>query len=310
MSATLPKVAVLLPTFNGASYLKEQIESIIAQTSVKVVIYYHDDGSDDDTVSILQSYENYVVEIEGPPTGGAAKNVYYLLTQVDWAEFDFVALADQDDIWLPDKLSRALSIINNIACAAYSSNVQAFWEDGSTKEIIKSQKQKQFDFLFEAGGPGNTHVYSILCANAIREFLIELNPLIRSKIELHDWLIYAYCRHNGITWIIDDYSSLCYRQHGSNVMGASGSYKQWFRRATLLFGDWYFEQVRLIMIAISFRNGKQRFFTDYAPLDSFFWVLRTFDLRRKKSEAIVLSAAIFLRFLKHFYGKSHLRKHD
>ena len=103
-------IAILLATYNGEKYLKEQIDSILSQmdrVSEKCALYVHDDGSTDGTCDILKEYAvshpGKVELLEGPPQGGSTKNFMYMLGEV---ETDYYMFSDQDDVWLPEKIER------------------------------------------------------------------------------------------------------------------------------------------------------------------------------------------------------------
>ena len=110
--ATTPRVLVLLATFNGARWLDEQLDSIIAQQGAQVTILAADDGSTDGTAALVE--RRTAAWLAAPvlaPSGhqlGAAGNFLRLLREAPLTGFDFVALADQDDIWLPGRLARAV----------------------------------------------------------------------------------------------------------------------------------------------------------------------------------------------------------
>lgn len=242
-----PRIAVLLPTFNGAAYLREQIESIRASEAVEVHIFAHDDGSTDGTLAILSQLAGPdLTVLGGPAAGSAAANFFFLIRTAPWDGFDYVALSDQDDIWNANKLSRAVDQIRGRGLDVYASDVLAFWPDGRERYVRKSQPQRTYDHYFEAGGPGNTHVYTIQTARRLRSFLDQMPEQERREIALHDWLIYAYCRQAGLVWGIDQFPGLRYRQHGSNVLGAASGPSAIADRLQRAFGPWYLDQVRRI----------------------------------------------------------------
>jgi glycosyltransferase involved in cell wall biosynthesis len=105
--SSLPEVEVLLATYNGARFLREQLDSIMAQDYGNIRVLARDDGSSDGTVEILDQYAKrfpgcFRVMPTSVPTG-SAKNNFLLLMKASTA--DYICFADQDDVWLPDKLS-------------------------------------------------------------------------------------------------------------------------------------------------------------------------------------------------------------
>ena len=102
-------IAILMATYNGEKYLREQIDSLLNQTCQDWHLYVHDDGSKDGTVNIVKSYaERYpdkVTLLDYPPQGGACRNFLSLLEK---AEARYYMFCDQDDVWLPEKIALSL----------------------------------------------------------------------------------------------------------------------------------------------------------------------------------------------------------
>ncbi len=133
-------------------------------------------------------------------------------------EYDFVAFADQDDIWNLDKLDRATWAIRLRQVDAYSSNVTAFWADGRACLLDKGQPQVAWDYLFEAAGPGCTYVMRHRLMTELKASMLA-NWEALQQVRLHDWYCYAYARSHGFRWFIDPLSSMQYRQHAQNQVG-------------------------------------------------------------------------------------------
>ncbi len=244
------KVAILLAAYNGMAWLEEQIASILCQQGVELSLYISIDPSTDgteawcadlaarhDCVTVLPTEERY---------GGAARNFYRLIRDVDLAAFDFIAFSDQDDIWLPEKLKRAADILATGEYCAYSSNVTAFWEDGRSVLLNKAQPQVTWDHLFEAAGPGCTYVLSRVLARHLKQSMLVNWPMLQ-QVTLHDWFCYAFARSHGYRWFIDPVPTLWYRQHESNQVGANTGIATLMVRYKKIHSGWWFDQVRLIV---------------------------------------------------------------
>lgn len=239
------KVAVLLATYNGEKHIGTQLQSIAAQKNVVVSLFVSDDQSTDSTQSLLN--KNYLKNITLtvlPSTrlGGAAANFFRLLRIVNFSDVDYVAFADQDDIWDFNKLSTAILKIEEEEVDAYSGNVTAFWPNGEKRLIKKSQQLKRWDFLFESAGPGCTFVLTKNLALEIQKFLNK-NEQTTSSIDLHDWFIYAFARSHGYKWFIDEQSFMLYRQHHANAMGANIGLRAKIKRIKRLTNGWYINQI-------------------------------------------------------------------
>lgn len=244
-----PRFLVLLAAYNGMQWIEEQVQSILAQQEVSVAIAISVDKSTDGTeewVTALASNEPRVVVLPlGERFGGAARNFFRLVHDAPLAEYDYFSLADQDDIWHPDKLIRAVNAINANRVDGYSSDVQAFWPSGVEKTVVKSQPQTTYDFLFEAAGPGCTYVFTRDLFIAMQQHLTAKFAEVQS-VTLHDWYFYAFSRANGYRWHIDDVPSMRYRQHASNQVGVNQGTKAFKARLAQVFDGWYLSQAAKI----------------------------------------------------------------
>ncbi|MDH0101601.1 glycosyltransferase [Stutzerimonas stutzeri] len=243
MELDSPKVAVLLAAFNGMRWLETQVVSILGQQGVAVVVYISVDQSTDETLTWCQDLASkdprvIVLPYTGERFGGAAKNFFRLIRDVDFRSFDYVAYADQDDIYCDNKYRAAHEAILKNRCAAYSSNVTAVWPDGRRVLIVKSQPQRKYDFLFEAGGPGCSYVLRVNDALEFKNFLL-VNWSAANEVSLHDWLTYAWFRSSGRMWFIDERSYMLYRQHGGNQLGVNHGAASIKSRLELLRSGWY-----------------------------------------------------------------------
>lgn len=244
-----PCVAVCLAAFNGTRWLPEQLSSILAQTGVAVTVIVSVDKSSDQTEEWFDQQARrdgrVVLLPHGERFGGAALNFFRILRDIDLSSFDYVSLADQDDIWLPDKLQRACQALAQSRADGYSSNVTAFWPDGRRMLIEKSQPQVGWDFLFEAAGPGCTYVMRQALACAIQARL-KSRWADAQQVGLHDWFVYAFARANGYRWVIDDRAGMLYRQHEKNQVGVNKGWKALLHRARKVFSGWGLAQSALI----------------------------------------------------------------
>lgn len=293
------KVAILLASYNGIKYIKEQVDSILNQKEVDATIFVSDDLSTDGTLEYLQDiYKNekrLVYLNSHDKFGGAAKNFFRLIKDVDFSNFDYISLADQDDIWYEDKVIGAIEMIEEKHLDAYSSNVLAFWEDGKEMIINKSNSQTKYDYLFEAAGPGCTYVLKKDLAIFLQKFICE-NWEDVNKIELHDWFIYAFARENNYKWHIDENLSMRYRQHTSNQVGANDGSKAKIKRLKKVFSSWYREEIIKIIKVLRIENKYKfsKYILNKTYLNNLLLLKDSFKFRRKFSEKIFLTILIFI----------------
>ena len=293
------KIAVLLASYNGVKYIKEQIDSILNQKEVDVTIFISDDLSTDGTIEYLQEIykglENIVYLPSGSKFGGAGKNFFRLIRDVDFSSFDFISFVDQDDIWYEDKLIRAIKTIEDKQLDAYSSNVLAFWEDGKEMIINKSSSQARYDYLFEAAGPGCTYVLKKDLAIFLQKFICD-NWEDVNKVELHDWFIYAFARENNYKWHIDEKPSMRYRQHTSNQVGANDGLKAKLKRLKKVFSSWYREEIIKIIKVLRLENKYKfsKYILNKSYINNLLLLKYSFEFRRNKKEKLFLSLLILL----------------
>jgi rhamnosyltransferase len=261
MNRQIPKVAVCLASYNGLLYLPEQLNSILQQTGVVVTVYVSVDVSSDGTEAWFdrQAKEDarIVVLAHGQRFGGAAKNFFRLIRDVDFSNFDYLSFADQDDIWQQDKLIRHVELMQKNNVDGVSSNVVAFWPNGKAKLIDKSQPQRELDFLFESAGPGCTFLMTPWLVNEVKKLLVDPSS-VANQVALHDWLIYAVCRASGRKWLIDPTPSMQYRQHGKNVVGANSGLKAKVARLKQISNGWYWREVlKVLEVSCSLSSNPQ-----------------------------------------------------
>ena len=284
-------IAVLMAAYNGMDWIEDQVESIFAQADVEIDLYISVDLSNDGTEKWCQSLSQRDSRVHllpyGDRFGGAAKNFYRLIREVDFTNYKFVALADQDDVWLPNKLVHAISIIRQENIQAFSSDVTALFQDDSEKLIKKSQPKQRFDYFFGSAGPGCTYVFRTDALIQFKNFLKE-QWSAANEVDYHDWLIYAYFRKNLLSWKIDNKPLMLYRRHEFNQIGPNLGLGAFIKRLSMVRSRWYSKEVSKIFHLVdplgeSGLNLKRSFLITHYR-----------QLRRDHKEALVL---LFLSLL-------------
>jgi glycosyltransferase involved in cell wall biosynthesis len=218
------KVNILLSTFCGESYLPDQLSSIVEQKNVDWHLFWRDDGSNDRSVDYVQKFSEKnprCVTSVDIHTGriGAAKAYMALLEAAP--EDGFFAFCDQDDVWLPDKLSRAIRKLQQSPA-----HVPALY---CTRQRLVDQDLKPIGLspsLRYSPSFGNALVQNIasgctivMNAAARRVILAVQMP----DISVHDWWAYLLVTGAGGRVIFDNTPSILYRQHRANAIGSSPS---------------------------------------------------------------------------------------
>jgi rhamnosyltransferase len=235
-----------MATYDGAKWIGEQTLSILNQRLVEVRIAVRDDGSSDSTASdvarLAAKDPRITLSIADKPSGSAAQNFFALIRTHDAAEFDYVALSDQDDIWDEDKLHRSSQALKRSSGCAASSSVIAVWPNGRSGLLIQNPSQTKTDFLFEGAGQGCTFLLTSAFYSQLRSFVIE-HPSLTSDIHYHDWSIYALARAWRLVWTFVPDTTLRYRQHTANDTGARSSIGGAAMRFRRIRNGWYREQL-------------------------------------------------------------------
>lgn len=299
------RVAVLLAAYNGLKYIEHQVSSILDQENVDVSLFVSIDKSDDGTEEWFADFSRREPRVVLLPTGAkfgrAALNFFRLINDIDFARFDYICFSDQDDVWLKDKLDRAINCLNLTNSSAYSSDVTAFWEDGRKMLVKKSQPQVKWDFLFEAAGPGCTYVLRESYASFFKKKLIEIGEDVK-LIDQHDWFCYAMARGNGFKWIIDNYPGMLYRQHANNQVGVNAGGRAILNRIRQISNGSWIEQVYLICRLIDLKDKKfiASVFNS-GRIGMLYLCLQSAKCRRKFSEKFIfffICVVLFFRYKK------------
>ena len=222
----MDKYVILMATYNGAEYITEMLDSLESQTRQDFKCYIHDDGSTDDTVSIIENWiadkKNYEL-MEFEPCGGAKYNFMEMLSRL---EADYYMMADQDDVWAPTKVEKLIHKIEQVTrdrtyvpCAVHcdmfvvDDNLTLI-SDSFIKYIGRDiYRNKLSQLLIDNPAAGTTMIIN----KALRDKAIECNDV--SKIPMHDQWIMCVAAATGMIHVIDE-PLVYYRQHSDNVMGA------------------------------------------------------------------------------------------
>ena len=225
--------------YNGAKYIADQLDSIESQTHQNWCVYASDDGSTDGTLDILKAYQvkwgsKKLVIIQGP-CNGFCENFLTLACNPKIVS-DYYAFCDQDDVWLPEKLSVALSCLYNKSHHlphVYGSRTT--YVNSNLKLIGHSHKftfPPSFRNAFvQSIAGGNTLVF-----NSAAKSLLERIGVV--KVASHDWWLYIICEAAGGCLTYDLNSYILYRQHSESLVGSNDSLlAKYIRLKSLLSGQ-------------------------------------------------------------------------
>lgn len=231
MSAFVPRIGILLSTFNGARYLAAQLESFRAQTEPHWVLYWRDDGSSDETVAIMTAFAAELGparsrHIEDGEHLGASGSFFALL-QAAAPDGLPVAFADQDDVWLPEKLAWGLEALTGVPGPVLYCTRQTLVDVALAPIAVSARVQRPPCFAAALTQNIATGCTTILDPAAVRLVAGSVPP----PATLHDWWSYLVVAAAGGRIIADDRPTVLYRQHGANLVGAPPSTVQRARAA-------------------------------------------------------------------------------
>ena len=228
------KVTILLSTYNGSKYLRQQLDSLYGQTYPAIRILVRDDGSSDTSRAILESEQakGRIEILEGHHNLGAALSFFELLKSAASTGTGYVAFCDQDDVWHPEKIARAVSKLSRVADdrpAMYCSRVELV--DENLQHIGYTELPGKIGF-------GNALVDSIAtgCTMVLNRKALDLiGKSLPKKVVIHDWWCYLVVSCFGEV-VFDETATLKYRQHGSNAIGVAVGLTRLARKYRRFFG--------------------------------------------------------------------------
>lgn len=225
MTETRTKIQVLISTYNGEKYLKELMESVLNQDIKQLTLIIRDDGSNDNTLKILSRYSSKKhIKIFSEKNIGIIQSFFKLL-KLSSPNSDYFAFCDQDDIWMREKLSRAINRLNEFPKEIPLMYCSRTILVNDKLNIIKYSKipRRQPSFrnaLVENIATGCT----IVINNSARKLILKQIP---SSALMYDWWVYLTLSAFGKV-IYDVKPRILYRQHSSNIIGVETNFiRKW-----------------------------------------------------------------------------------
>ncbi len=220
-------IAILLATYNGEQYLRQQLDSLLGQTFKDIHLYVRDDGSTDTTPQIIREYArrhlNITVLEEGEKNMGSKWNFEHLLRA---AHADYYMFCDQDDVWLPNKIE--LSLLKMRQMEEYYGDIPLLVHtdlmvvDNKMKVMAKSF----WKYSYLSPQLVDRNIYYMGISNSVTGCTILMNEKAKKAslpfhqhVLMHDaWVALCVMKYGKINYI--ETPTVLYRQHGNNVLGA------------------------------------------------------------------------------------------
>ena len=227
------QIAILMATYNGARYVREQLDSLLCQTFTDWHLYIHDDGSTDGTTDVLRAYAadhpSQVTLLAYEPQGGACRN---FLSMMEAVESPYYMFCDQDDVWLPEKTEKTFLRLKMLEHLSPDTPILVHSDlmltdarlNVTDTSFVRNQHIKMAAIkTFEDYAATNTVTGCTALFNHRAKMCIR-RPY--DKAIMHDaWLCLSVVAQGGIVDFIDE-PLVKYRQHGHNVLGSKDMSRQ------------------------------------------------------------------------------------
>ena len=222
-------LTILLATFNGSRFIREQIDSLLAQTYKDFEILVHDDGSSDGTVGIIDAYiakyPDKIRRIDAPVTGSAQANFSFLLSKTD---SDYIMFCDQDDIWFPQKVEKSVAAIT-AAEEQYGKDTPLLVHSDLTVTDERMKTVSRSFFQYQKLDAGRVSLPHLLVQNCVTGCTVTINRALKvrsgeipKECAMHDWWLALVAVIFGKIVFLDE-PLIYYRQHGANRVGAKNA---------------------------------------------------------------------------------------
>lgn len=220
-----------MSTYNGEAYIKEQLDSILQQSikdHMQMDLFIRDDGSSDTTHAILEDYKQRHpnITIEYGKNIGVIASFFNMIKHANG--YDYYALADQDDVWLPDKLSigvEKLCTLHMDTPALYASCSLLVENDMQGNETTQTDRRGLtfHNVIIQNLMPGHTQIFNQALADFLNSYEFDT-----SRIVVHDFWIALLAISFGNIYFDNQYHTL-YRQHSNNAVGYGHGAFGWLR---------------------------------------------------------------------------------
>jgi len=226
------KISVCIATYNGEKYIKEQLVSILSQLNEKDEVIISDDSSTDKTISIINSFNDERIIIYQHQKFKSA--IFNFENSLKYATGDYIFLADQDDVWMINKVETIKEFLDTYDLVLSDAN------------IIDSEGKVINDSFYLLNSSNNGLLSNIVknsylgCTMAFNRKILEKVLPFPKDIPMHDWWIGLIAEVYGKTFFIKD-KLISYRRHGNNISYAGEKSKYSFYRKIIF---------RLLMIKI------------------------------------------------------------
>ncbi len=251
----MEKILVLMSTYNGECYLKEQIDSILAQEGCQVQLLIRDDGSTDHTKEIIREYiqKNAPVELlEDNGKNLRAPKSFLRLVKEAPNDYSYYAFADQDDVWDRDKLMQGIcALADHDQPMLYCSNARLVDEKLQSLGLNVYRRTKYTDYksvILTGNYMGCTMVFN----QKLKKICTNMPEL--ELCHMHDTVLTMLCVLYGGLVIFDETPHMDYRQTGNNTVGVALGIRAKIKEKLQIFDEkkiWRSKQCKALVDVVS-----------------------------------------------------------
>lgn len=304
------RISILLSTYNGGKYLKEQLDSILSQSFNDFKVLVRDDGSTDNTVAILKEYEKmYPTKINLiKDDGGNLRSTRSFMRLLENSDSEYVMFCDQDDVWLPEKVERTLKKIIEMKQEFGDIPLLVHTDLVVVDENLSIINNSFFNF--QKIDPYKDSFNNLLMQNVITGCTVMINKKLVQKclpisdgVIIHDWWAGLVASKFGRIGYLSQ-ATIQYRQHVDNVVGAKGfTIRAVFRKIYVLFTSDIIKQYQKQANAFlkQFRDELDdetiKMLEDFAILEQKNWLQRRVILLKYKllKQGFIRNIGLFLK---------------
>jgi glycosyltransferase involved in cell wall biosynthesis len=222
------RIAILLSTYNGEEFIEEFLISLLQQTNQDYTLFIRDDGSTDGTIEIIHEFANKYANVQLVETEGnkGSKQSFSILSEYVLSNFtfDYFMFADQDDVWLPNKIQKSFikmkemeNRFGNIALLVHT-NLKVV---DSRLNLLSESFWKYQNLNPHLDGLNRLLMQNVItgCTLFVNRKLVEIGLPIPQVAIMHDWWLSLVASAFGEIGYIQE-PSILYRQHSANTLGA------------------------------------------------------------------------------------------
>lgn len=248
------RCVVLMSTYNGESFVGEQLKSILSQLPLDGCVLVRDDGSNDATVSIIQSFNDARVSVSVGRNVGFSRSFFELLKHAP-RNCDMYMLSDQDDVWLPGKVQRAWDHVSTAGVQPFLYCTDTQLVDDKLRPLGVGRKFISDGNLLEALTDNQVTGCTVAMNSSLLNCAVPDDCAI-ADVHFHDWWLYVVATSLGRVYC-DGQPTILYRQHAGNHIGAGVGVFKYIKMLAYLYRRNWLASMEAQVRALRYCHGSK-----------------------------------------------------